>query len=133
MSNVERYYKYLRKCEMMGKEATFEFEVDEEKDKVTLIRYNETDEDFRVIELPSFVTHIGIYPFFSVRQSLKIIHKDNQIKDMPWFMSGYDGKRLDLSEFDATGVKETMFMFGSNNTEVDTGIKRRFNVKYEVI
>lgn len=27
MSNVERYYKYLRKCEMMGKEATFEFEV----------------------------------------------------------------------------------------------------------
>ena len=87
MSNVERYYKYLRKCEMMGKEATFEFEVEEEKDKVTLIRYNDTDEDFRVIELPSFVTHIGIYPFFSVRQSLKIIHKDNKIKDMPWFIT----------------------------------------------
>lgn len=120
--------KYMRKQELIGVK-TFDFRMIEETDEVIITNYIDNGQEFRVIEIPDFVTGTLSYadsltfsyadsltvrkitPFYCVRQSLKIIHKNNQIKDMLSLFNGYLGKKLDLSEFDTTGVENMREMF----------------------
>lgn len=70
------------------------------------MRYIPNNEDFRVVEITSFVTgniNIGnglkmvCMPFEKVSQSLKIINK-SQIMDMSFMFFRYGGNKLDLSD-----------------------------------
>ena len=108
--NIQRCKKYIRKSELTGVK-TFEFEIDEENNDVKLIKYYETNLDYDVIEIPSFVTSAEECLFEGVNQSLKVIHKDNQIKTMKNMFTLFNGEILDLSEFDTTGVTNMSRMF----------------------
>lgn len=91
-SNVQRCNDYKKKQELLGG-MTFDFEVDTENDRVTLTEYVPNEEEYSVIELPSFVTDIKVARdsirdtlirsvFSGVKQSLKIIHRENQIETL---------------------------------------------------
>lgn len=108
--NIQKCKKYIRKSELTGVK-TFEFEIDEENNDVKLIKYYETNLDYDVIEIPSFVTSAEECLFDGVNQSLKVIHKDNQIKIMKNMFTSFNGEILDLSEFDTTGVEDMCEMF----------------------
>lgn len=59
MSNVEKYNLYnKRKHKLLGNKMYFEFKVIEEKDAVLITKYIKNDDEFRTIEIPSFVTNI---------------------------------------------------------------------------
>ena len=60
MSNVEKCMQYMRKDELLGVE-TFDFKLDEERDRVYLVKYIPNNEQYRTIEIPSFVTNITRY------------------------------------------------------------------------
>ena len=121
MSNVEKCKKYMQKQGLMGIK-TFDFKLDEEKDKVTLKKYYESEQDFRVIEIPEFVTDIAkvINPYIvdivdkslfdGVRQSLKVINK-SKMTNMSYLFMNYSGRELDLSDFSTKGVKNMKAMF----------------------
>lgn len=91
-SNVQRCNDYKKKQELLGV-MTFDFEVDTENDRVTLTEYVPNEEEYSVIELPSFVTDIKVARdsirdtvirsvLSGVKQSLKIIHRENQIETL---------------------------------------------------
>ena len=111
--NVKRCRKYMRKQELTGVKV-FDFDVCEYTDDVILNRYHETDDEFRTIEIPSFVTGVssGLYTdiFSNVKQSLKVINK-SKIADMSSLFACFMGKELDISEFNTTGVTSIQHMF----------------------
>lgn len=90
-SNVDRYNKYMNKLRIMGAESVFGFSVCEEMEQVIITKYIENEDEYRVIEIPSFVTDVQKYIFRDVEQSLKIIHKDNQIDNMALMFGGFEG------------------------------------------
>ena len=119
-TDVQRYEDYKRKYELMGKEMYFEFNVDKENGIVSIDNYIPNDEEFRVIEIPPFVSKIDVRwskygrkipMFYDVEQSLKVINKNNRIKDMSCMFYNFLGKELDLSEFDTTGAEDMSNMF----------------------
>lgn len=60
MSNVEKCMQYMGKEELLGVK-TFDFKLDEERDRVYLVKYIPNNEQYRTIEIPSFVTNITRY------------------------------------------------------------------------
>lgn len=132
MTNIEKCKKYMQKQGLMGIK-TFDFKLDEEKDKVTLKKYYESEQDFRIIEIPEFVTDIAKVIneyivdmvdkslFCGVRQSLKVINK-SKMTDMSYLFMDYSGRELDLSDFSTKGVKNMKGMFfGSEIKELKLG------------
>ena len=121
-TNIERCKKYMKKQEMLGTK-TFEFRMNDANDKVIITKYIPDESEYRVIEIPSFVTSIDVIEqvgitvrsvFSDVKQSLKIIHKNNQIQNMSGIFCEFKGKKLDLSEFDTTNVRTLKRMFLRN-------------------
>lgn len=118
-TNIKAYDKYMRKYNMLGISAPFEFLVSRETDEISITKYIENSEEYRVIEIPSFVTGIRVDDmsvitgsiFRGVKQSLKVIHKDNKIRRMKLLFSSFCGDKLDLTEFDTTGVENMSDMF----------------------
>lgn len=118
-TNIKAYDKYIRKYNMLGISAPFEFLVSRETDEISITKYIENSEEYRVIEIPSFVTGIRVDDmsvitgsiFRGVKQSLKVIHKDNKIRRMKFLFSSFCGDKLDLTEFDTTGVENMSDMF----------------------
>ena len=126
MSNVEKYNLFRRKHELLGNKMYFEFKVIKEKDAVLITKYIKNDDEFRKIEIPSFVTNIDTenyirnFIFEGVRQSLKVINK-SKMKDMSSLFRFYRGDELDLSEFNTIGSTNMKNMFAdcSNLKEID--------------
>lgn len=114
-TNIEKYEAYIKKYGLLGIEVPFEFDIDKEHDRVVITQYKSTDDEYRVIEVPSFVTSVredSIYGAFAyVEQSLKVVHRGNQMKSMRTMFNKYRGKELDLSDFDTTGVEDMNMLF----------------------
>ena len=126
LTNIEQYEKYQARQSLVGN--IFEFEIKEETDEVLLVKYNPSSIDYEVIEIPSFVTGIkknnyghAIGIFNGVTQSLKVIHRHNQIKDMTKLFVGFKGEKLDIVNFDTSKVKDMdgMFLGCENLKELD--------------
>ena len=120
LTNIEQCKKYIRKLGLIGEKPCFEFETVEATDGVILTKYIEDNQDYRVIEIPTFVTGIKIEEKYSyiknsvfkgIEQSLKVIYKGNKIKSMRGLFYGYKGKQLDLSNFDTSKVTDMSEMF----------------------
>ena len=120
LTNIEQYNKYMIKLSLIEEEPYFEFETREDTDEVILTKYIVDNQDYRVIEIPTFVTGIKIKegdhdiwysPFERIKQNLKVIYKGNKIKSMRGLFYGYKGKQLDLSEFDTSEVTNMSEMF----------------------
>ena len=123
LTNIEQCKKYIRKLGLIGEKPYFEFETVEATDGVILTKYIEDNQDYRVIEIPTFVTGIKIEEkdyyiknsvfkgFKGIEQSLKVIYKGNKIKSMRGLFYGYKGKQLDLSNFDTSKVTDMSEMF----------------------
>ena len=110
-SNIEQYKEYEARMSLIG-EKVFEFEINEETDDIEIVRYKKSLDENRVIEIPSFVTKIRTdNTIFNVTQNLKVIHRNNKIKDMSYLFCGFMGNKLDLSEFDTTNVLNMNCMF----------------------
>lgn len=117
--NISKYKEYIKN----QKEKVFEFEIKEDTDEVLLKKYIPNNEEFRVIEIPDFITGIVVQdfgemvgPFHGVTQSLKVINRNNKIKKMDYMFEGFSGKELDLSEFYTEEVFSMVGMFyGCNN------------------
>ena len=127
MGYIDKCNKYIRKQELLGTK-TFDFYLDEEKDEVRLMRYIPNNEDFRVVEIISFVKgNINIgnglkmvrMPFEKVSQSLKIINK-SQIMDMSFMFFRYGGNKLDLSEFGSQEIFSRCY--GLEDIKVDDNL-----------
>lgn len=122
-TNIENCEKYIKKQSLLGTE-TFKFEIKPETDEVLLKKYIENGDEFRVIEIPKFVTGISRKvdslgfikdwntPFNRVKQNLKIIN-NSKITDMSYMFFNYYGNKIDLSEFDTTGVTNMKKMFSN--------------------
>lgn len=120
----------MKKQELIGRKL-FEFEMNEKTGEVLLERYIPDDEEYKVIEIPDFVTgfkvrhnncgNIKSSVFTDVSQSLKVISKNKNIKSMAYLFYSYRGNELDLSEFDTSEVTNMscMFLYANNLTEVD--------------
>lgn len=117
MSNIEKCEKYMQKQGIIGSKI-FDFELNRETDEVLLKRYYTDNRDFRVIEIPEFVTGIAkndvgvneVAVFAYVNQSLKVINKSH-ITNMNRLFSRFNGRNLDLSEFRTDGVLDMSYMF----------------------
>lgn len=110
-NNVEQYNKYTRRLSLIGN-PIFVFETDEQKDEVRIVNYlYDKNMNKSKIIIPSFVTSIEEGLFDGCCEDMQIIHKNNRIKNMTSLFEGYNGKRLDLSMFDTSGVEiiDTMF------------------------
>ena len=120
MSNIESYYKYKKKYELLGKSMPFTYCLIEDEDRVCIMEYIPNDEKKRCIEIPSFVTDIrgsqvnGILMdrgvFSDAKQSLKVINK-SKILDYSHMFYGFSGKELDLSEFEIKTATDLKYMF----------------------
>lgn len=108
-SNVELYKEYITKLSLIGEEPDFVFNINKDEDEVIVGTYINRGKN--VIELPSFVTNVADYVFAFIKNNLKVVHKYNQIKDMQSLFENFDGKELDLSQFDTTGASDMQGMF----------------------
>ena len=85
----------------------------EETDSIVITGYRDTDEESKVIDIPSFVTDIHSGIFEGVRTDLTVTHRDNQIKDMSGLFCDYGGRQLILRNFDTTNVDSMENIFNS--------------------
>ena len=92
-------------------DSCFVFKPYTNSDRIELIDYIPNDEDFRVIEIPPFVTFIDSEAFKKVTQSLKVIYRGGKLKYCSNIFQDYWGTKLDLSEFDITGLGRLDKMF----------------------
>lgn len=111
-SNIKQYSKYIKKLKLIGEEI-FDFCVYEETDSIVITGYRDTDEESKVIDIPSFVTDIHSGIFEGVRTDLTVTHRNNQIKDMSGLFCDYEGRQLILRNFDTTNVDSMENMFNS--------------------
>lgn len=121
-TKIEEYKKYMKKCELTGNEV-FKFTVSERYGVVRIDKYIENKEPFRKIEIPGFVNAIRLRAFLGVKQSLRIVNKNNKIKNMDEIFTGYQGEELDLSQFNTAGAfsMKGMFMHCRNIKRLDLG------------
>lgn len=94
-TNIERCKDYMRKQELIGVK-TFGFEMKPETDEVIITKYYENSDDFRIIEIPLFVTGFEIKCdrdgfieesiFSYVKQSLKVINRNKKYNRHEWFI-----------------------------------------------
>lgn len=113
---ISLYKKYIEE----NTNPYFEFKIDNETGNIYLGRYIPNDEEERTIEIPSFVKIYENNPFEGVTQSLKVIYKNSlAINDfMSSLFKNYGGKKLDLSEFNTTGIEYMGNLFaGCENLE----------------
>ena len=120
LTNIEQYEKYIARYSLIDAEPYFKFEVKEETDEVIITEYIENNEEFRIIEIPTFITGIKIglngglkvnSPFKGVKQNLKVIYKCNKRVSMKGMFNEYKGSKLDLSNFDTSKVTDINEMF----------------------
>ena len=120
LTNIEQYEKYIARYSLIDAEPYFKFEVKEETDEVIITEYIENNEEFRIIEIPTFITGIKIglngglkvnSPFKGVKQNLKVIYKCNKRVSMKGMFNEYKGSKLDLSNFDTSKVTNMSDMF----------------------
>ena len=134
LTNIEQYNKYIARYSLIGEEPYFKFEIIEDTDEVIITKYIKNKEDFRVIEIPTFVTGIKIElndsnivinsPFRGVEQNLKVIYKGDKLTSMKGMFRGYEGSKLDLSNFNTSQVVYMDKMFDNTSlTPENTGLK----------
>lgn len=126
-ANIKAMNRYIRISSLLGEEI-FKFKCKPDTDEVLIIKYIPDNSINRVIDIPSFVTGCKEYLFAGVKQNLKVIHKNNQIKNMSKIFSSYYGKRLDLTEFNTDGVEDITEMFKNCSYLEELNIKG-FNTK----
>lgn len=111
-SNVEQCFEYTGQKNSRIEFNNFIYVIDEKSDNVEIIGYIGDTLDYKVLEIPSFVTKLAPYMFSELSGDAKIIHKDNRIKNMrEVFCKARKVNSLDLSEFDTHGVEYMSNMF----------------------
>lgn len=112
--NMEEYNRYIKKCEMLGTKM-FEFEVGDRG--ITIERYIENKEPYRIVKIPGFVDEVQMWAFKDVRQDIKIT--GNKINFIGF--NSYAGGTLDINELNIGKMENmnSMFFQCKNIKELD--------------